>query len=144
MYSYYVKIENNSTDYLTNIIGEDRSSDSVSSPTLSFNGEKSVGGNKIYATENIVYDTVAPLASYISLSPSVNATAQIRTVSSTSVKGSEISFTDIPYQDIELNRRNYQNDLPTPYFLNKSMSVYFWPTLLLILFIIITSINLCE
>ena len=40
---------------------------------------------------------------------------------------------------IELNRRNYENDLPTPYFLNKSMSVYFWPTLLLILFIIITS-----
>ena len=111
MDSYYVKIENNSTDYLTNIIGEDRSSDSVSSPTLSFNGEKSVGGNKIYATENIVYDTVAPLASYISLSPSVNATAQIRTVSSTSVKGSEISFTDIPYQDIELNRRNKMSSL---------------------------------
>ena len=39
---------------------------------------------------------------------------------------------------IELNRRNYQNDLPTPYFLNKSVAVYFWPTLLLTPFIIIT------
>jgi len=87
--------------------GTDRSSDGSMSgiPQLSFNKTGSAGGSEMYATENILYDTVIP--SFRTLTPGeTTISGSIRTISGTSVDGTEISFNDLGYENIELNAPN--------------------------------------
>ena len=71
----------------------------------SFTDERSGGGAEIHASKNIQFNSVFPR--FNTLQPGkTSLSSQIRTVSGTSVGGSESSFLDQGYEDIELNKIN--------------------------------------
>ena len=68
------------------------------------------GGSKVKATQNIQFEAVTPLVEF--LTPrDTSLGGRIRTVSGTSVNGSEISFQDQGFENVTLNGANY---LETP------------------------------
>jgi hypothetical protein len=85
--------------------GVDRSV-GTSLPKLYLNETKSTGGDKIKSTENIQYEVITPIVENITPS-GTNISAVIRTVSGTSVDGSEISFVDKGFENITLKGANY-------------------------------------
>ena len=104
---YYLGFDNGTT------YGQDRSQDKVYGPDeypqLSFNNDAVVGGNGARATQNLIYSAIVPR--YDTITPSgVNAstslTGSIRTVSGSSIDGTEGSFNDQGYRDIQLNSFN--------------------------------------
>jgi hypothetical protein len=99
--SYYIEIDRE-------LNGVDRSVDGtpVGYPQLSFTTELNSGGNKVFATENIQYDSIIPFYNIVSPTDAVSVSAKIRSVSGTSVSGNEVSFTDLGYEDIQLNSLN--------------------------------------
>ena len=102
-------------------VAKDRNSDfkdannNIFYPALSFNTNNSGGGDNVYATENILFTGLRP--TYDIETPSANTfvNGRIRTISGTSVgdgnNTTEISFTDMGYQPIQLNT---YNALPSP------------------------------
>ena len=97
--SYYVKI-----DMASN--GENRTGAAGSLPALKFNNTQSVGGVDCEATYNVPFEEVIP--SFNAITPTqTNITSSMRTVTGTSIDGTESSFVDKGFQDITLNRPNY-------------------------------------
>ena len=98
---YHVKIDRASN-------GVDRSSDNTTTraPELSFNNEADLGGNNIKASENIQFGSLIPNYYIATPGSSTSATAKIRTVTGTSVDGTESSFVDVGFEDVELNKVN--------------------------------------
>ena len=78
---------------------------------LSFTDENSVGGKNASASRNIQFNTVIPQFNVITPGETTNISAQVRTVSGTSVGGSEVSFLDQGFESVEINN---QNELSTP------------------------------
>ena len=101
---YHVKIDRTQ-------MGVDRSSDNTTTgaPELSFNDESDLGGSMIKATENIQFGAVVPNYYIATPGSTTSATAKIRTVSGTSVDGTEVSFLDNGFEDVELNKVNLLN-----------------------------------
>jgi len=100
--SYYIEIDrsnNKGTNRTTN-------GSLASSPELSFENESSCGGPNVYATENIQYDAIFPYYNILSPGSFTSVDAKIRTLSGTSVSGSESSFIDQGYENIQLNSLN--------------------------------------
>ena len=93
--SYYVEFDRGT-----------RVSDAVNSPQLSFNVDYSGGGDSVTATQNIQYDSIIPRISSIIPSSMTEISAQIRSVSGTSVGGNEVSFQDQGYEDVDINSTN--------------------------------------
>lgn len=85
--------------------GVDRSV-GTSLPKLYLNETKSTGGDKIKSTENIQYEIITPIVENITPA-GTNISASIRTISGTSVDGSEISFVDKGFENITLKGVNY-------------------------------------
>jgi len=76
-------------------------------PELSFNiSESPVGGSNVTATRNIIYDTIVPIYDVFTPSDVTSTSASIRTVSGTSVSGSENSFIDQGFESVQLNQPN--------------------------------------
>ena len=100
--NFYVKVD-------TSLRGEDRSTNS-GKPKLFFNSTKKVGGNEVFSTRNIQFETITPNFQTMIL-PGTSLDASIRTVSATSVDGVESPFLDLGYEPISLDR---PNDLSTP------------------------------
>lgn len=98
-------------DYDTYFLEIDRTTRSTGDKQLSFTTQKSVGGNKISASQNYQFNTINPSFSIITPGKNTSVTAQMRTVSGTSAGGNESSFLDQGYFAVELNKDNY---LPTP------------------------------
>ena len=92
---------------------KDRSSDVSPSgdkakPQASFIDDSFLGGNEVKVTENIQFTEVIPR--YDVFTPTdTSATANIRTVTGTSVDGNENSFNDVGFEPIELNVPNKLN-----------------------------------
>jgi hypothetical protein len=89
--------------------GIDRSSDNSKNswPQLAFSGEQTnLGGNQVTATENIQYDTLSPNYHVITPGSSTSVSASIRTISGTSMGGSEGSFIDQGFEPVQLNSLN--------------------------------------
>ena len=85
--------------------GTDRTS-STGFPDLYFNKTKSGGGINVTASQNIQFEALTPNVQ--NFTPNgTDLTAEVRTVSGTSVNGSEASFVDNGYSDISLNNTNY-------------------------------------
>ena len=107
MDSYYVEID------MSNTNGNDRSGDATTTgaPQLSFNDLRLLGGNKVTASQNIIYNAAIP--TYDILTPgsltSVNAT--MRTVTGTSIDGIENSFNDNGFESVQLNTLNTFNSV---------------------------------
>jgi hypothetical protein len=108
--SYYIQIDRGGLIDDQNI-GESRTSDNGTYPLLSFNEETSVGSNSVYASENIVYDTIIPHYDIGLPGESTKVRGLIRTISGTSASGNEESFVDLGYEPIELNVPNKLNSL---------------------------------
>ena len=106
---YYFDIDTGNTN------GLDRTNDTATIPSLSFNGNNSGGGNNVYAQENILYTGVRPTYDIQTPSADTFVNGRIRTVSGTSVGASsnnpQESFLDKGYQTIQLNTFNF---LPDP------------------------------
>ena len=97
---YNVKV-----DMSTN--GVDRSV-STHFPKLRFNETKSSGGDKILSSENIPFEIVHPIVQNVTPTGS-NITSQIRTVTGSSIDGSELSFVDQGFESITINSNNYMS-----------------------------------
>lgn len=75
-------------------------------PKLYANETKSLGGFSVNATQNIQYEIINPnIQTY--LVNGTDITASVRTVSGTSVDGSEISFSDMGFEAVEIGKNNY-------------------------------------
>jgi hypothetical protein len=99
--SYYIEIDRSSN-------GVNRNSDNTPAgyPQLSFTNELNYGGDSVFASENIQYDSIIPFYRIISPTDLTSVSAKIRTVSGTSVSGDEVSFDDLGYENIQLNSLN--------------------------------------
>ena len=86
-------------------INDDRSND-VGYPKLYLNSTKSAGGYEINATQNIPFEIITPLVQNITVTGTTLGAA-VRTVSGSSISGSEIPFIDEGYESITLNESNY-------------------------------------
>ena len=102
--SYNVKLDMSKKYKDTN---DDRSND-AGFPQLFFNNSKSAGGSKITATQNIPFEIITPLISNVTL-PQTSISADVRTVTGTSLGGNEISFLDTGFDAVVPNESNYLN-----------------------------------
>jgi hypothetical protein len=99
---YHVKID-------TSTNGTNRSS-GVGFPKLYFTRTASGGGNSVYASQNMQFETLTP--NIQSMLPSgTNISGRVRTISATSIDGLEESFVDQGFTEINLTA---QNNFPTP------------------------------
>jgi hypothetical protein len=81
-------------------------SEGIINPKLYVKESKNSGGYNILATQNIQYNLLRPIVQSINLT-GTSLNANIRTVSGTSVDGTESSFKDIGYQSLNLASNNY-------------------------------------
>ena len=99
---YYVEIDRS-------VNGTDRSSDTiVDTPLqLSFNRQFVGGGNNVYATENIQFNSVNPRFFVQAPGDSTSVSAVVRTTTGTSIDGTETSFQLLnEVEPVELNSFN--------------------------------------
>jgi len=75
---------------------------------LYFKQTKSSGGENIKATQNIPFEIVRPIVDSTVL-PGTSISSKIRTVSGTSISGSELSYNDVGFTEINLDSNNYLN-----------------------------------
>ena len=94
---YHIKVDMN-TD------GEDRSGGTK--PDRFFSSTKRGGGVNVTATQNIQFETITPLVEFMTPTDT-GLTGSIRTVSGTSVDGSEVSFADQGFESISLSNINH-------------------------------------
>ena len=85
--------------------GSDRTG-SGSLPAKFFNATKTDGGTTTRITRNLQYETLTPNVA-TTTPPGTSVAAKIRTVSATSIGGSEESFVDQGFEDITLNDMNH-------------------------------------
>ena len=97
---YNIKID-------TSANGVDRSV-GTSLPILHFNETKSTGGSDVLSTENIPFEIITPIVQNMT-PPGTNLTAQVRTVTGSSVDGSETPFQDQGFEDISLTTDNFMS-----------------------------------
>ena len=96
--SYHIKVDMSSN-------GIDRSSGSPF-PKLYFNRSSIESSENARSSENIQFESLIPTFKTLNFTPT-NISARVRTVSGTSVSGTEQSFLDKGFQDITLNGINY-------------------------------------
>jgi hypothetical protein len=75
---------------------------------LYFKQTKSSGGKDINATQNIPFEIIKPIVDSTVL-PGTSISSKIRTVSGTSISGSELSYNDVGFTEINLDSNNYLN-----------------------------------
>ena len=111
--SYYLEIDRGGISASSQVFAYDRSIDDPSTnyPILSFNSEKLVGGSLVYGSENIIYDSLIPFYDVIIPGVKTEITSQVRTISGTSCNGNEISFTDLGYENVQINQLNKLNKI---------------------------------
>ena len=99
---YYVKV-----DVTTSGVGTARDG-SNGLPVLRIAESELSGGNRVQATQNIQFEAVTPLVEF--LTPrDTKLSGRVRTVSGTSVNGTEVSFQDQGFENVTLNGVNYFN-----------------------------------
>ena len=89
--SYYVKVDMSKN-------GVDRTTTS----NLYFNSDKVCGGQNVYSTKNIQFESITPIIQSLVL-PETNIISKIKTISGTSIGTTESSFNDQGYQDFSID-----------------------------------------
>jgi len=109
--NYYVEFDRNNFDSNTSNRDTDKSLVGIpaNSPQLSFNDQLSCGGENINSSENIQFNNITPQVSILNPNSLTSVAGQVRTVSGTSVNGTEISFIDQQYEPIQLGVKNSLN-----------------------------------
>lgn len=104
---YHIKVDTSSGGNTSPLPrGQVDRSVGTSFPKLYINETKITGGDKITATQNIQFESVKPVIQTLTLN-GTDISARVRTVSGTSVDGSEFSFYDQGFDEINLNKTNY-------------------------------------
>lgn len=98
--NYHIKIDLNDTNY-----GIDRSGNSNGIPNLYFNSTKNAGAAGIIATQNLIFESITPNVK-IFAPKGTGVGSRMRTISGRSVNGTEIAFSDMGFEEIELSRTN--------------------------------------
>jgi hypothetical protein len=96
--SYNIKLDMSSD-------GVDRSV-GTSFPILYSNQTKSTGGYNIRATQNMPFEIITPLVQNLTVQ-GTSLSAEVRTITGSSISGNEIAFTDIGFEPITINAPNY-------------------------------------
>ena len=96
--SYNIKLDMSSD-------GVDRSFDN-GYPVLYANQTKSTGGLYIRATQNIPFEIITPNIHNLTVQ-GTSLSAEVRTITGSSISGNEIPFTDIGFEPITINTPNY-------------------------------------
>jgi hypothetical protein len=94
---YHIKVDMNSD-------GTDRSGSSI--PDRFFSSTKRGGGSNVTATQNIQFETITPNIQSMT-PPGTNIGARVRTISATSVDGSEQSFVDQGFQAVSVTGQTH-------------------------------------
>ena len=104
---YYIEIDRSATGGY----GINRSTDGTPAnmPQLSFTIEESVGGSNVRASENISYTSLLPTYDVLTPGTTTSASATIRTITGTSIDGTEASFNDQGFEPVVLNVLNALN-----------------------------------
>ena len=100
-------------NYYIQIDRSNRDTDDVSNaePQLSFTTNSLVGGNSVEASRNVQFNYIAPQFELVTPGQNTSVTASLRTVSATSVDGTETSFLDQGFEPVGINTIN---ELSTP------------------------------
>jgi hypothetical protein len=85
--------------------GIDRST-GIDFPKLYLNQTKSSGGFSAKATQNIPFEIVTPMIQNVTVQ-GTSISAEMRTVSGSSISGTEVPFLDNGFESITLNKSNY-------------------------------------
>jgi hypothetical protein len=105
---YYIEIDRTNID--SNATNRSSDASLVIGPNsysqVSFDSEFTGGGDNVLATENIQYDLVTPQITALVPGSKTSLSGQIRTVSGTSVNGTESSFIDQGYEDVDITGSN--------------------------------------
>ena len=96
--SYHIKLDTSSSG-----IGR---SVGTSFPVLYANQTKSTGGHNIKATQNIPFEIITPNIHNLTVQ-GTSLSAEVRTITGSSISGNEIPFTDIGFEPITINAPNY-------------------------------------
>jgi hypothetical protein len=99
----------NLTDLDSYYLEFNRGDRSYSDNQLSFSDEKVVGGSSVNISQNYQYSSIIPQFNIITPGNETSVSALLRTVSGTSASGTELSFVDQGYENIQLNSINYLN-----------------------------------
>jgi hypothetical protein len=84
----------------------DRTPSSTLKPALYFNSSKFDGGSEIRCSQNMQFELLTPIIETFTPNQT-NISAQVRTVSGTSISGNELSFIDKGFSPISLGEFNY-------------------------------------
>ena len=98
--SYHIKI-NRSTDGINRSVG-------TSFPKLYANQTKSSGGYNTRATQNMPFEIITPLVQNLTVQ-GTSLSAEARTITGSSISGTEIPFTNNGFEPITINAPNYLN-----------------------------------
>jgi len=102
---YTLKInQNNFTEGNLQITNRTPSSSLI--PSLYWNSSKFDGGSEVRATQNMQYELLTPIIETL-IPNQTDITAQIRTITGTSISGNENSFEDKGFVSATLNEYNY-------------------------------------
>jgi hypothetical protein len=96
--SYNIKVEMSSD-------GVDRSV-GTNFPVLYANQTKSTGGYNTRATQNMPFEIITPLVHNVTVQ-GTSLSAEVRTITGSSISGTEIAFTDAGFEPIIINAPNY-------------------------------------
>jgi hypothetical protein len=96
--SYNIKVETSSD-------GVDRSV-GTNFPVLYANQTKSTGGYNTRATQNMPFEIITPLVQNLTVQ-GTSLSAEVRTITGSSISGTEIAFTDVGFEPIIINAPNY-------------------------------------
>jgi hypothetical protein len=103
----YYSIKINQNQFTSgNLKITDRRPSSTLTPALYFNSNKFDGGSEIRASQNMQFEVLTPLIETFTPSQT-NISAQVRTVTGTSISGNEEPFIDKGFTSISLGEFNY-------------------------------------
>ena len=115
---YTLKIDMSADKNLNRVSPGENRTDNGSLPALFFKETKSDSGTVTRITENIQFETLTP--NIQTATPAgTSVSAKVRTISATSVGGSEVSFEDQGFEDVNLDD---MNNFETPRMIASAMN----------------------
>ena len=96
--SYHIKLDM-SSDGVNRSVG-------TGFPILYANQTKSTGGYNTRATQNMPFEIITPLIQNLTVQ-GTSLSAEVRTITGSSISGNEIAFTDVGFEPITINTPNY-------------------------------------
>ena len=75
-------------------------------PVLYMNETKSTGGSKTKATQNMPFEILTPQIGHLTVK-NTNISAEVRTITGSSISGNEIPFIDQGFEEISISNPNY-------------------------------------